>query len=115
VALTQLKRLNGNTSRVCRRDQFEKKWFRECVRAAGIADFRWHDCRHTFATRFLRAGVDLYPIKELLGHKTVAMTARYARLDRPQLRAAVHKLDSLVTTSVTTGDSGAEGQKGYVQ
>ena len=45
---------------------------------AEIDDFTFHDLRHTFATRFAQAGVDLYKISKLLGHKDIKMTQRYS-------------------------------------
>jgi integrase len=44
-------------------------WFVPAVRQAGITNFRWHDLRHTDATRLRQAGVPLGNIAELLGHK----------------------------------------------
>jgi integrase len=54
--------------------------FRKACRAAGIEDFRLHDCRHTYASRLARAGAPLYKISKLLGHRDPRMTARYAHL-----------------------------------
>jgi integrase len=57
-----------------------KKGFRAACQRAGIKDFTFHDLRHTFASHLVMAGVDLPTIKELLGHKTLTMTLRYAHL-----------------------------------
>lgn len=43
-------------------------WFPDAVRAAWIAPFRWHDSRHTFASRLRQNGVPLETIAEPLGH-----------------------------------------------
>ncbi len=50
---------------------------------AGIAKFTWHCLRHTFASRLIMAGVDLRTVQELMGHKTIQMTCRYAHLGPP--------------------------------
>lgn len=73
-----------------------KQWFRAARMEAGIEDVTWHTLRHTFASRLVMAGVDLKTVQELMGHKTIAMTARYAHLS-PQ-----HKLKALETL-VTPG------------
>jgi len=62
------------------------------ITAAGLADFRLHDCRHHFASRLAMSGVDLYTIKELLGHASIEMTQRYAHLAPDKLADAVAKL-----------------------
>ncbi len=69
-------------------------WFEPAVETAGIQDFPWHCLRHTFASRLVMAGVDLKTAQELMGHKSIQMTCRYAHLaPKPQL-AAVEKLSS---------------------
>jgi len=74
-------------------------WFRDAIRKAGIKDFTWHCLRHTFASRLIMAGVDLRTVQELMGHKSISMTARYAHLS-PQHRAAA--LEKLCPPSATT-------------
>jgi integrase len=64
------------------------------TRKVGIKDFRWHDLRHTFATRLAQAGVDLYKISKLLGHKDIKMTQRYSHHCPDSLRDGVEILET---------------------
>jgi|SRR5208282_1137149 len=70
-----------------------KRHFERAVKAAKIEDFRFHDLRHTFASRLAMSNFNLPTIGELLGHKTLAMTARYAHLLPDHLKRAVAALD----------------------
>jgi site-specific recombinase XerD len=84
-----------------------ERWFEECVREAKIADFRWHDLRNTFASRLTMAGVSMRTLAELLGHKTLAMVMRYARLAPAHLRDAVERIAGTPTdTTIDTVVSG---------
>lgn len=52
-----------------------------------------HALRHTFCSRLVQRGVDLYRVKELAGHRSIETTLRYAHLKREDLEAAVAVLE----------------------
>lgn len=59
---------------------------------AKITNFRFHDLRHDFASRLVMNGVDIYRVKELLGHGSIEVTQRYAHLAPHTLAEAVEVL-----------------------
>jgi len=63
------------------------------VRRAGLVGVNWHTLRHTFASRLVMAGVDLRTVQELMGHKTIAMTMRYAHTSDKHRLDAVNRLN----------------------
>jgi integrase len=75
--------------------------FDDAVAEAQIKNFRWHDLRHTFASRLRMKGAPLEDIADLLGHKSLTMTRRYAHLGPNKLHAVV----SLLRPSDTTSDT----------
>jgi|KBSMisStandDraft_5_1062788.scaffolds.fasta_scaffold30335_1 site-specific recombinase XerD len=80
-------------------------WFSAAVEAAGLKDFTWHCLRHTFASRLVMAGVDLRTVQELMGHKTIQMTVRYAHLAPQHRLAAVQRLCDTEAVQKTASDT----------
>ncbi|WP_052101444.1 site-specific integrase [Novilysobacter arseniciresistens] len=62
------------------------------VEAAELEGFRFHDLRHTFASKLVMAEIDLNTVRELLGHGDIKMTLRYAHLAPAHRAAAVEVL-----------------------
>jgi site-specific recombinase XerD len=93
-SLETLRERTGRTGFVCGGAAGPRLWFEPVIRKAKIADFHWHDLRHTFASKLTMAGVDLRTVQELMGHKTIAMTVRYSHLAPKHTLAAVERLDA---------------------
>ena len=69
-----------------------RHWFDDAVVEANLKDFHWHHLRHTFASRLRMKGAPLEDIADLLGHRSLAMTRRYAHLGQNKLHAGVSLL-----------------------
>jgi hypothetical protein len=59
-----------------------------------IADFRFHDLRHTAASWLRMKGADIHTVAQLLGHKDLRMASRYQHLSPAFLSDAVNRLDT---------------------
>ena len=83
-------------------NNFMHRVFLPALKRAGIDGFRWHDLRHTFASRLVMAGVDLRTVQELLGHHNITMTLRYSHLSPGHQLHAVRYLDLPTDTTTDT-------------
>lgn len=97
TALRTLHAISGSAKFVCpdandsvKRDS--RRWLENAARDAKVTDFHWHDLRHTFASRLVMRGTDIRTVQELLGHKSIVMTMRYAHLADDHRAAAVEKM-----------------------
>jgi len=60
-----------------------------------LGAFRFHDLRHTAATRLLRASGNLRAVQHALGHTSVATTIKYAHASIDDVRAAMERESQL--------------------
>ena len=77
------------------RPKDDRWWYRAC-REAGLHDFRFHDLRHTTASWLRMTGADLLTVKEILGHSSIKMTARYAHITPVHRKAALNRFSDLI-------------------
>jgi integrase len=91
-------------------DHFRSAW-ENAVKRANLADFHFHDLRHTFASWAVQRGASLQEVKDLLGHHSLAMTRRYGHLAPEHLRTAVARLDAAlpVPAKLSAQGSAQEG------
>ena len=73
----------------------ERRW-QDLRRRMGLEEdgqFVMHALRHTCASRLVQRGVDLYVVKDLLGHSSITVTERYAHLNPARLKQAMSVLE----------------------
>jgi integrase len=75
--------------------------FYRFLEKAQVSNCRFHDLRHTFASRLVQSGVDLYSVQKLGRWKSVEMIKRYAHHNPESLRARIEVLDNPKTPFVT--------------
>ncbi|MFA5904225.1 MAG: tyrosine-type recombinase/integrase [Desulfobacula sp.] len=66
----------------------------------------FHSCRHAFASRLVKNHIDIYVVKELLGHSELKQTSRYAHNVPENLRDDVNSLSRGETNRATEGEVG---------
>jgi len=76
-----------------------KSSFSSAVKRAGIENFTFHDLRHTFASHFVMQGGSLRALQQILGHRKIETTMRYAHLSPDHKIKAVNLLNGLTALS----------------
>lgn len=71
--------------------QIQHAWHR-ARKLVGLAHVHFHDLRHSAASEMVNAGVGLYEVGQVLGHRDPRSTARYSHLNKDKLAAAVRKI-----------------------
>lgn len=71
-----------------------KRSFTSLLNKAEIKEFRFHDFRHTAATRMLEKGADIRTVQEILGHSSVSVTERYIHTNAKNKKSAIELLCS---------------------
>jgi integrase len=65
----------------------------------------FHTLRHTFASWLVQSGEDIYVVKELMGHSTLAMTERYSHLAPKNKERSVSKIEKIWNGTETDNDN----------
>lgn len=71
--------------------------WRKALKRANIENFRWHDLRHTWASRHIQNGTPLHVLKELGGWSDLTMVLRYAHLSSKHLEDYAGNSGAVVT------------------
>lgn len=74
-------------------------WYK-ALKRCGIADFRWHDLRHTWASWHIQRGTPLHVLQELGGWQSAQMVRRYAHFSAGYLAAHAANLPVLIAGDV---------------
>lgn len=83
---------------------YVSKIFKKACKAVGTdKSIHFHSLRHSFASNLVQKGVNLYTIKELLGHSSISTTEVYAHLNMDALKEAIRTFDA--SSSLSTGSS----------
>lgn len=85
-----------------------RRWKQVCARA-GVENLKLHDMRHTFASVGISGGMPIDIMRDLLGHRDVRTTARYAHLVTGPAQLAADEVSRRVLESVTPEGSPPTG------
>lgn len=107
LPLSKVEKLNGYVFCKANGEAFTgdyvSKIFKKACKAVGTdKSIHFHSLRHSFASNLVQKGVNLYTIKELLGHSSISTTEVYAHLNMDALKEAIRTFDSSTSLRVTT-------------
>ena len=91
ASYSALEHLTRAGQRVFNVDWIKVAWA-AALQDSKIENFRFHDLRHTAATRLADAGTDAFTIAAILGHSTIQMSARYTHATDERKRRAVERM-----------------------
>jgi integrase len=103
---------SANGTRISTRNL--ERAFTSALKKAKIESVRFHDLRHTFASRLAMAGKDLYLIQRLLGHKDPRMVQRYAHHSVESLREGIEALETVRREVIESGRVTIPSQSGCI-
>ena len=86
--------INPDTNKPYRQTVFTRLWNDIRTKAGLGEDFRFHDLRHTVASRLADRGVPVPIIQELLAHTDIKTTMRYVHNKKDHLAKAMAQLNS---------------------
>jgi integrase len=89
--------------------------FANALKRAKIENMRFHDLRHTFASRLAMAGKDLYLIQRLLGHRDPRMVQRYSHHSVESLRLGIEALETFKGGVIEIGRVTNSSQSGSIE
>ena len=70
-----------------------REWWTAARKEAKIKNLRWHDLRHTFATRLMAVSKNMKVVQEACGHGSMATTSRYAHVNNERLHKEMSGLN----------------------
>lgn len=91
------------------RIDIHKAWKRLCE-ACGLQVVRIHDLRHTFASTAISSGMNLIMVRDLLGHRNVATTQRYAHLHNDAIHEASEEVSGRIQSAMSRTATGTDGK-----
>ncbi len=86
-----------------------KTGFKSACQAAGIADFRFHDARHTATTRMIAAGIPPAEVMKITGHTQMITFLRYLNPTTERKRTVADILDNYLQTQADQAEKDTEG------
>ena len=93
---------------------FVNRVYTPALGKAGITGGCWHTLRHTAASKLVMSGVDLLAVKEILGHRDIQTTLKYAHLKPGHLHDAINKIGVGTVTKTVTSKFSSEDESSQV-